>query len=100
MKSARLLGTFAQYDLMELAVQHTTTVQGQPEGPIPYAEVQGLALDDVLAINGIERCDFLKMGCEGCEFEVLFGASPATLERISRICLEYHDGSPGSPIPT
>lgn len=74
------------------AVQHTTTVHGQPEGPIPCAEVQGLALDDVLVINGIERCDFLKMDCEGCEFEVLFGASPATLERISRMCLEYHDG--------
>lgn len=74
------------------AVQHTTIVNQQPEGPIPYTEVQGLTLDEVLAISGIERCDFLKMDCEGCEFEALFGASPATLERILRICLEYHDG--------
>lgn len=32
------------------------------------------------------------MDCEGCEFEALLEASDATLERIARICLEYHNG--------
>ncbi|MBC7225788.1 MAG: FkbM family methyltransferase [Thermoflexales bacterium] len=74
------------------AVQHTILLEGHSDDSIPYTEVQGVTLNDAFAINGIERCDFLKMDCEGCEFDVLFGTSPTTLERISRICLEYHDG--------
>ena len=74
------------------AVQHTTIATRQSDGLIPAIEVQSLTLEDVLETNGIERCDFLKMDCEGCEFDALFGASPATLNKISRMCLEYHDG--------
>ncbi len=37
------------------------------------------------------RCDLLKLDCEGGEFEILLGASRATLQRVSRIVLEYHD---------
>lgn len=74
------------------AVQHTTVANRPSDGSIPSIEVQSLTLEDVLETNGIEQCDFLKMDCEGCEFDVLFGASLATLERISRLCLEYHDG--------
>ncbi len=78
------------------AVQHITIAGGGPENragnETPAIRVQGVTLDDVLETHGIKQCDFLKMDCEGCEFDVLFGASRATLGRISRICLEYHDG--------
>jgi FkbM family methyltransferase len=75
------------------AVQYTTTKGGCSEKlGSPSLDVEGMTLDDVFETNGIERCDFLKMDCEGCEFDVLLGASSAALERISRICLEYHDG--------
>lgn len=74
------------------SVQHTTTqstVSGQAASVI---EVQALSLDDIFRINGILQCDYLKMDCEGGEYEILFHASPNTLNIIRHICLEYHDG--------
>lgn len=74
------------------AVQHTTTgstVSGSASATI---EVQALSLDDLFRVNNLAQCDFLKIDCEGCEFEILFSASPPTLQKINHICLEYHDG--------
>jgi FkbM family methyltransferase len=39
----------------------------------------------------IERCDFLKLDCEGCEFEIILDSDPALMRRIDRIVMEYHD---------
>jgi FkbM family methyltransferase len=39
----------------------------------------------------IDRCDFLKLDCEGCEFEIILEAEPAVMSRITRIVMEYHD---------
>lgn len=73
-------------------VQHTTT-QSTVSGKAPsLIEVQGISLADLLQTNGLERCDFLKIDCEGCEFALLLSASQATLEKVDRICLEYHNG--------
>lgn len=74
------------------AVQHTitdSTVSGKATSTL---EVQSLSLDDVFRTQGLQHCDYMKMDCEGSEFEILFGASQDTLSKISRICLEYHDG--------
>ncbi len=71
------------------AVQHTTTNTSRAAEAIT---IQGLSLDDVFAANAIEVCDFLKMDCEGGEFDILFNTSETTLKKIKNICLEYHDG--------
>jgi FkbM family methyltransferase len=71
------------------AVQHTTT---KASGTAEAISVQGLGLDDVFAMNALTTCDFLKMDCEGGEYDILFNASAATLEKISNISLEYHNG--------
>lgn len=76
------------------AVQYTTT-RCATVGGTTAIEVQSLSLDELFRLNGIERCDFLKMDCEGCEFEVLLNSDPMVLERINHICLEYHDGFTG-----
>lgn len=55
------------------------------------APVTAVTLDDILVSNGLEHCDFLKIDCEGCEFSVLLTTSVDTLQRVSVICLEYHD---------
>ena len=39
----------------------------------------------------IEWCDFLKLDCEGCEFDVILDSEPSLMSRISRIAMEYHD---------
>jgi len=71
------------------AVQHTTTNTSSSAESI---SIQGLCLDDVFEVNVIAVCDFLKMDCEGGEFDVLFNASQTTLKKIKNICLEYHNG--------
>jgi FkbM family methyltransferase len=71
------------------AVQHTTINASRQADAI---SVQGLCLDDVLEVNAIKVCDFLKIDCEGGEFDILLNASEATLQKVKNICLEYHDG--------
>ena len=71
------------------AVQHTTTRATVPSGGISVAAV---CLDEVLVDNAILQCDFLKIDCEGGEFDILFNVSDATLNKIKHICLEYHNG--------
>lgn len=73
------------------AVQHSTSELAISEAA-PTLEVQALTLDEALQSNEIEHCDFLKIDCEGCEFGMLFNTSRETLDKISHICLEYHDG--------
>lgn len=58
------------------------------EGGTPVTVV---TLDEILRVNGIAHCDYLKIDCEGCEYTVLLSASDDALRRISVICLEYHD---------
>ncbi len=70
------------------AVQHSTT-QVRAANTV---QVQAIALADVFYTNGLDHCHFLKMDCEGGEFDILLNAHPETLARIARICLEYHDG--------
>ncbi len=51
--------------------------------------VQGLAFDRLVDKLDSE-VDVLKLDCEGAEYEILFNASPSTLEKIRSIVLEYH----------
>jgi FkbM family methyltransferase len=65
--------------------------EGRPPGLPDEMTVLSLSLADALARLGIERCDLLKLDCEGAEFAILFNAPEETLQRVRRIVLEYHD---------
>lgn len=39
----------------------------------------------------IDRCDYLKLDCEGAEFEMILEADSSLLNRVQRIVMEYHD---------
>jgi len=54
-------------------------------------EVQAVTLDQIWADLQLSRCDYLKMDCEGAEFPVFLKHPPSVLQRIDRLCLEYHD---------
>jgi FkbM family methyltransferase len=51
-----------------------------------------LPLAEAFERSGIERCDLLKMDCEGAEYAILMNTPAETLGRIERIVMEYHDG--------
>jgi len=74
------------------AVQHSTAQKKKDKPDEQTIEVQAISLRDVFRTNSLKRCHFLKMDCEGGEFDILLNAKPETLQLIDRICLEYHDG--------
>lgn len=56
------------------------------------SDVEVITLDDVFERFAIERCDLLKLDCEGGEYEILLGARPETLLCVRHVALEYHVG--------
>ncbi len=53
-------------------------------------QVKSLSLQDIFDSNKIERCDFLKIDCEGEEYEIINSLPPPYFEKISKMCIEYH----------
>jgi hypothetical protein len=43
-----------------------------------------------MAANGIAKCHFMKLNCEGAEFPILLSAGPETLGRIGHLVVLYH----------
>jgi FkbM family methyltransferase len=62
-------------------------------GTSSFRSVDCVTLEGAFAAAGIDRCDFLKMDCEGAEYEILRAAPLPLLRRISRLSLESHAGS-------
>ena len=51
-----------------------------------------ITLDRLFSSFAIERCDLLKLDCEGAEYEILYSAKKETLDRVHSIAMEYHVG--------
>lgn len=97
LKSGELFMVRSPMDLRGGEPAFHTTAEVPPslrEGDSPDSAimVQTITLDELIADAGFERVDFLKMDCEGAEFEIFFSAESSTLSKVARICLEYHDG--------
>ena len=54
-------------------------------------DVPALSLVDVFERIEKQKCDLLKLDCEGAEYAILFNTPPETLGKIQRIVMEYHD---------
>lgn len=84
----------AQARVLRLDVSSGVAVQYRTAGENPAhcagISVESVALASVLAKLPGGVCDFLKMDCEGAEYEILLNLDDVTLRRIKRICLEYH----------
>lgn len=53
-------------------------------------EVDCITLKDIIDLNQIERCDLLKLDCEGAEYDILYNLPVVYLGRIKRIAIECH----------
>jgi FkbM family methyltransferase len=71
------------------AVQHSTAAISAQAGSVA---VDVVSLDSFLKQMKIDSCDYLKIDCEGAEYDILFNSSADSLARIQRICMEVHDG--------
>ena len=72
------------HSLLPVAAKGTSSVR-----------VDAVTFRDVFAEHAIERCDLLKLDCEGAEYESLAAMPSELWPRIARIHLEYHQGPPG-----
>jgi FkbM family methyltransferase len=53
--------------------------------------VQTISLADFCKANNIKNINFLKMDCEGAEFDILFNCPNVIIQKIDKISLEYHN---------
>jgi FkbM family methyltransferase len=54
-------------------------------------QVPSISMADAFARLGIDRCDLMKIDCEGAEYPILFNTPEDVLGRVQRIVMEYHD---------
>ena len=52
--------------------------------------VNSTSLDEIFKKNKITQCEFLKLDCEGAEYEIIQSLSPEVFPRISKMVIEYH----------
>lgn len=75
-------------------VQFTSQELHRDSGPVSgKVVVPGLSLESVFEKTGVQTCNLMKLDCEGAEYEILFNAPDAILNRIERIVMEYHDNA-------
>ncbi len=69
-----------------IAVQHSTARTSTISHP-DTVQVPGLSLADVLEKERIPQCDFLKVDCEGAEYDIFLHTGAETLRKIKHISL-------------
>lgn len=55
-----------------------------------YVDVESVSLKDIFDSNKIEKCDLLKLDCEGSEYIILNSLPDFYFEYIKNIVMEYH----------
>lgn len=53
-------------------------------------KIPSTTLKDILTKNKIKKCYFLKMDCEGAEYDILLNTSTNVLKKINQMAIEYH----------
>ncbi|MGQ9604526.1 MAG: FkbM family methyltransferase [bacterium] len=54
-------------------------------------KVETISLEDFFKGTGISRIDFMKMDCEGAEYEILSSCDQQFLSRVEKIAMESHE---------
>jgi len=54
-------------------------------------KVQTTTLARIFDRNRIEKCELLKLDCEGSEYDIIYSAPEEIWKKISHIFLEYHE---------
>ncbi|HRD06376.1 MAG: FkbM family methyltransferase [Saprospiraceae bacterium] len=73
------------------SVNHSTVVETQKGLEPECQKVSGITMDALLTKYKIDRVDFLKMDCEGAEYEIFYRMSADTFRKIHVISMEFHD---------
>ena len=71
--------------LSEDQAAHSTYSQGDK-----FIETESISLKEIIDINSIQKCNFLKMDCEGAEYDILKFVPDEYFKNIVKIGMEYH----------
>lgn len=52
--------------------------------------IDSISLKKIIDMHKIEKCDFLKMDCEGAEFKILESLPDEYFSKIKKMVIEYH----------
>lgn len=61
------------------------------------ADVVTTSLEDLLEQEKLGHIDFLKIDCEGCEYELVRSLTAGVMKKIEEIMLEFHEGKKDLP---
>jgi len=67
----------------------TASLFGQPGQK--FHSVKTIGLKDIFEDNNLRKINFLKIDCEGSEYDILFNTPKRYLSKIDRIAIEYHE---------
>lgn len=57
--------------------------------------VKSTTLEKIFERNKIKTCDYLKIDCEGAEYDILSNCPKSVFKKIKTISLEFHEMTPG-----
>src|SRR6266508_6011309 len=82
-----------RHDRVRKAIQQGgfhSVVDDRAQNRDHYEIVKAVSLKDIFDAHAVEQCDFLKLDCEGAEYDILFSLAVDYFRRIKRIAMEYH----------
>lgn len=83
----------ALYSKSDLNLDFNTSMEGYNHH-ISHSignKVRTISIEDIMKSNNISKIDFLKMDCEGSEYEIILDSPGEVFETIETISMEYHD---------
>src|ERR1700722_1617270 len=86
---ARRPGTLRLYVAPDNPGAHTA-FPAETSAVEKFQEVEAVRLPDILDARKISHIDYLKLDCEGAEYEIMASLAEWGLDRISYIGMEYH----------
>lgn len=55
-----------------------------------FIQIQSTSLKDIIDSNNLEKCDYVKMDCEGAEYDIINSLPEDYFNKIQKMCIEYH----------
>ncbi|MDE1770868.1 MAG: FkbM family methyltransferase, partial [Thaumarchaeota archaeon] len=55
-----------------------------------FIQIQSTSLKDIIDSNNLEKCDCVKMDCEGAEYDIIDSLPEDYFNKIKKMCIEYH----------
>ena len=71
----------------------TTSATINPQANTTTISVRCTSLAEIFRDNHLDRCDLLKMDCEGAEYDILYNCPREILARIRNMAMEVHAGT-------